>query len=85
MLQYHGRLIGLLVDQMPKRHSDELAGEGIKYSWAATKKMSIEIERLVRTCLTREHITAKLILALLWHTRQFICAYDACHPQSGNE
>jgi hypothetical protein len=36
MLQYYGRLLGVAVDPTPKCHC-ELAGEGIKYSWAASK------------------------------------------------
>jgi hypothetical protein len=36
MLQYYGRMMGVLVDRTPKCHC-ELAGEGIEYSWAAAK------------------------------------------------
>jgi hypothetical protein len=36
MLQYYGWQMGILVDWMPKCHC-ELAGEGIEYSWTASK------------------------------------------------
>ena len=36
LLQYHGRLLGVVVDRTPKCHP-EIAGEGIEYSWAAAK------------------------------------------------
>ncbi len=36
MLQYHGRVMGVLVDWKPKCHCKS-AGEGIEYSWAAAK------------------------------------------------
>ncbi len=36
MLQYYGHLMDVAVDQTLTSHCD-LAGEGIKYSWAASK------------------------------------------------
>ena len=36
LLQYHGRLLGVIVDRTPKCHP-EIAGEGIEYSWGAAK------------------------------------------------
>jgi len=36
LLQYHGRLLGLIVGRTPKCHP-EIAGEGIEYDWATTK------------------------------------------------
>jgi hypothetical protein len=36
MLQYYGRLMGVTVDWTPKCHC-EMAGEGIEYSWVASK------------------------------------------------
>jgi hypothetical protein len=36
LLQYHGRKQGVKVDQTPKCHP-EMAGEGVKYDWAAAK------------------------------------------------
>jgi hypothetical protein len=37
ILQYYDCLMGVIVDQTPKCHC-ELAGEGIKYSWTASRK-----------------------------------------------
>jgi hypothetical protein len=54
MLQYYGRMMGVLVDRMPKCHC-KLAGEGIAYSWAAAKnkyqKVPIGIKKKQRTLL----------------------------------
>lgn len=36
LLQYHGWLVGLIVDRTPKCHL-EMAGEGIGYSWGCAK------------------------------------------------
>jgi hypothetical protein len=36
MLQYYGRMMGVIIDCTPKCHC-KLAGEGIEYSWAASK------------------------------------------------
>jgi hypothetical protein len=36
LLQYHGRLLGVMVVQTPKCHP-EIAGEGIKYDWGCGK------------------------------------------------
>jgi hypothetical protein len=35
-MKYHGRMLGVKVNQTPKNHS-EMTGEGIEYSWAAAK------------------------------------------------
>ena len=36
LLQYHARLLGVVVDRTPKCHS-EIAGEGVEYSWGCAK------------------------------------------------
>ena len=36
LLQYHGRLLDVIVDRTPKCHP-EIAGEGIEYDWACAK------------------------------------------------
>mmetsp|Transcript_29437 Transcript_29437/g.53921 ORF Transcript_29437/g.53921 Transcript_29437/m.53921 type:complete len:237 (-) Transcript_29437:190-900(-) len=36
LLQYHGKMLGVLVDRSPKCHP-EVAGEGIEYSWGCGK------------------------------------------------
>ncbi len=41
MLQYYGRMMGITINRTPKCHC-KLAGEGIEYSWAASKKKYIE-------------------------------------------
>jgi hypothetical protein len=76
MLQYYGRLMGVVVDRTPKCHC-ELAGEGIKYSWAASKnkyrrfpvgakKGKEQFRNLVSECLSRQVITTKLVRAFSW-------------------
>ena len=35
-MQYHGRLLSVLVDRTPKCHP-EIAGEGVEYAWGAAK------------------------------------------------
>ena len=36
LLQYHGKMLGVIVDRSPKCHP-EVAGEGIEYSWGCSK------------------------------------------------
>ena len=36
LLQYHGRLLDVIVDRTPKCHP-KIAGEGIEYNWACAK------------------------------------------------
>ena len=36
LLQYHGRLLGVVVDRTPKCHP-EITGMGIEYDWGASK------------------------------------------------
>mmetsp|Transcript_37752 Transcript_37752/g.45608 ORF Transcript_37752/g.45608 Transcript_37752/m.45608 type:complete len:90 (-) Transcript_37752:40-309(-) len=36
LLQYHGPLLGVIVDRTPKCHP-EISGKGIEYDWAAAK------------------------------------------------
>ena len=36
LLQYHARLLGVIVDRTPKCHP-EIAGEGVEYSWGCAK------------------------------------------------
>jgi len=70
MLQYYGRLMGVAVNRTPKCHC-ELAGEGIEYSWAASKnkyrrfpvgakKGKEQFRNLVSECLSRQVITTTL-------------------------
>jgi hypothetical protein len=91
MLQYYGRLMGVAVDQTPKCHC-ELAGEGIKYSCAASKnkywrfpvgakKGKEQFQTLVRECLSRQVITTTLVWAFSRTVRQYICAFHALHDQ----
>jgi hypothetical protein len=91
MLQYYGRMMGVMVDRTPKCHC-EMAGEGIEYSWAAAKnkyrrypvsakKGKEHFRNLVSQCLSREVITTKLVRAFSRRARQYICAYHALHDQ----
>ena len=36
LLQYHGRLLGIKIEQTPKCHP-EIAGEGVEYDWGCLK------------------------------------------------
>ena len=91
MLQYFGRLMGVTVDRTPKCHC-EMAGEGIEYSWAASKnkyrrfpvsakKGKEHFRNLVSQCLSREVVTTKLVRAFSRKAWQYICAYHALHEQ----
>jgi hypothetical protein len=91
MLQYYGRLMGVVVNQAPKCHC-ELAGEGIEYSWAASKnkyrrfpvgakKGKEQFRNLVSECLSRQVITTTLAWAFSRRARQYICTYHALHDQ----
>jgi hypothetical protein len=91
MLQYYGRMMGVAVDRTPKCHC-ELAGEGIEYSWAASKnkyrrfpvsqkKGKEQFRKLVSECLSREVVTTELVRAFSRRARQYICAYHALHEQ----
>ncbi len=48
MLQYYGRMMGVLVDQTPKCYCG-LAGEGIGYSWAAAKNKDWKVPIGIKT------------------------------------
>ena len=67
LLQYHGRLLGVVVDRTPKCHP-EITGEGIEYSWGcskgaycrlpfAEKKMKEKFRQSVRNCLDPSVLT----------------------------
>ncbi len=36
LLQYHGQMIGVIVDHSPKAHP-KVAGEGVEYDWGFSK------------------------------------------------
>ncbi len=36
LLQYHGQMIGVIVNDSPKAHP-EVAGEGVEYNWGFSK------------------------------------------------
>ncbi len=91
MLQYYGRMMGITIDRTPKCHC-ELAGEGIEYSWAASKnkyrrfplsqkKGKDKFQKLVSECLSREVVMTELVRAFSRWARQYICAYHALHEQ----
>jgi hypothetical protein len=63
LLQYHGRLIGVLVNHTPICHP-ELEGEGIEYCWVCSKgfywhlplkskKGKVNFKKLVRQALSQ--------------------------------
>ncbi len=53
LLQSNGQKIGAIIDRMPKCHC-ELAGEGVKYSWACSKnefrKKPIRQKKKTKNC-----------------------------------
>ena len=95
LLQYHGRLLGVIVDRSPKCHP-EVAGEGIEYDWGCaknyyrrlpmSKKRGKEIfRRSVRDATSRDNIlTLKRRRKFSRRARQYMLAYvaiDACKKQ----
>ena len=66
LLQYHGRLLNVIIDRTPKCHP-EMAGEGIEYSWGMAKllyrklptkekKSKEKFINSVRECISRTNI-----------------------------
>ena len=88
LLQYHGRLLGAIVDRTPKCHP-EMAGEGIKYSWGcakgfyrrekrSNKKTKEKFRNTVRKSLDREQVlTIERQRRFSKRARQYMLAYDA--------
>ena len=95
MLQYHGRLLGVTVDRTPKCHP-EIAGEGIKYCWAAAKmcyrQLRIREKRIKAKFLNSVKISTdrNKVLTLAMQrkfsrrARQYMLAYRAIDIQSQN-
>ena len=88
LLQYHGRLLGAIVDRTPKCHP-EMAGEGIEYSWGCAKgfyrrakrsckKTKENFRTTVRESLDREKVlTIERQRRFSKRARQYMLAYDA--------
>ena len=88
LLQYYGRMMGVLVDRTPKCHP-ELAGEGIEYAWGCAKgvyrryRMSEKrgkdnFRESVRRCTSRDNVlTTTRMRKFSRRARQYIMAYKA--------
>ncbi len=72
ILQYYGRMMGVTVDCTPKCHCELADGEGIEYSWAASKKKKKrfpvsqkkgkdQFRKLASECLSREVVMTELV------------------------
>ena len=72
MLQLKAKEMGLFMDQTPKCHCEELAGEGIEYAWGCAKNYfrrqplkdkrgKDNFRRTVRKCFSRNVITAERV------------------------
>ncbi len=92
LLQYHGRLIGVLVDRTPICHP-ELAGEGIEYCWACSKgfyrwrlplkskKGKENFKKSVRQALSQKNLKTGTVRLLSAKARSYMLAYlsiDEC-------
>ncbi len=93
LLQYHGRLIGVLVDQTPICHP-ELAGEGIEYCWACSKgfyrclplkskKGKVNFKKSVRQALSQENLKIGTVRLLSAKARAYMLAYLSIDECSG--
>ena len=88
LLQYHGRLLGAIVDRTPKCHP-EMAGEGIEYSWGCakgfyrrekreSKKTKENFRNTVRRSLDRDKVlTNERQRKFSKRARQYMLAYNA--------
>jgi len=95
MLQSIACDLGVCVNRTPKCHC-KLAGEGIEYAWACSKKKdrSILLENKrgkenfvsrVRSCISREHITRERAQKFAKRARRYIMGYHVLHQQQSNE
>ena len=87
LLQSMGRKMGVTIDQTPKCH-EELAGEGIKYTWGycknhyrrmllALKRSKTSFRKVVSDCCSREKVTKEVVRKFSKRARQYILAYYA--------
>ena len=88
LLQYHGRLLGVIVDQTPKCHP-EIAGKGVEYDWAAAKLyyrrlhisdkiVKAKLINSVKKCPDRKEVlTLKMQRKFRRRARQYMLAYHA--------
>ena len=93
LLQYHGRMSGVVVDRTPKCHP-ELAGEGIEYCWGCAKgyyrrlpiskkRGKVNFKAAVKQSLSVETVLTKIRVRMFsWRARQYILAY---HSLAGRE
>eukprot|EP00978_Attheya_sp_CCMP212_P015290 scaffold39415_cov52-Attheya_sp.AAC.1 len=88
LLQYHGKMLGVLVDRSPKCHP-EVAGEGIEYSWGCgkgkyrrlpltDKRRKENFRNSVRQCLDRTTVlTIERQRMFSKRARQYMLAYHS--------
>jgi len=88
LLQYHGKMLGVLVDRSPKCHP-EVAGEGIEYSWGCgkgkyrrlpltDKRRKENFRNSVRQCLDRMTVlTIERQRMFSKRARQYMLAYHS--------
>ncbi len=92
--QYHGRLIGVLVDRTPSCHP-ELAGEGIEYCcWACSKgfyrrlplkskKGKVNFKKSVRQALSQKNLKTGTVRLLSAKARSYMLAYLSIDESPG--
>jgi hypothetical protein len=89
LLQSMGRKMGVTIDRTPICHA-ELAGEGIEYSWGASKnqyrreplsekRKKDSYRKLVTKCLSEEILSKDRVRAFARRARSYICAYYQMH------
>jgi hypothetical protein len=94
LLQYHARLLGVVVDRTPKCHP-EIAGEGIEYSWGcakgtyrrlpfAEKKKKGKFLASVRRCLDRSVLTISRQRKFSKRARQYMLAYQSIEKKASS-
>ena len=95
LLEYRGRLLGILVDRTPKCHP-EIVGEGIEYSWGCSKgayhrvpftekKMKEKFCPSVQKCLDPSAVlTIVRQRKLSKRARQYMLAYHSIDKMTKN-
>ena len=94
LLQYHGRMIGIVVDRTPKCHP-EIAGEGIEYSWGMAKgfyrRLPIKdkrdkkkfVESVKKSLDNKKVLTIERQQKFSRRARRYMLAYKALDSDNG--
>lgn len=91
LLQYHGRMLGVIVDRTPKCHP-EMAGEGIEYAWGCSKQVyrhfpisqkrsKAKFIESVQKALSREVLSTYRMRMFSRRARKYMLAYKSIQEQ----